>query len=452
MIRIDDSLIDRNNRLIESFRKDFKTKKQPIEVNFRDIISEIKSADRYSHLIHTYPAKLLVHIPYFFLNNTKLSNEGDDVLDPFNGSGTVYLESLLSGRNCYGADSNPLANIISKVKSTKYDTIKLENALNKIVSNSKKSDSKIAVDVVNCEFWFSKNTIIDMSKMLYQIKKVKDVNIRDFMIVSFSNCVKKVSYADPRISVPVKLNAERYNDNLELKEKTIKKIKEIDSIDVIEKFLSVTRDNIKRIKKLDEIEIKTSQLKYISNDARKLYKNESELIDDNSIQLIITSPPYAGAQKYIRSSSLNLGWIELANTSELRKLDKKNIGREIYSVAETNIIETGIKEADDLINIVKLINKSRANIVCKYIIEMKKAIDEMIRVLKKNGFLVLVIGNNKVCNFEFNTQEYLSTYIIEKGLKIEFKLIDAIKSYGLMTKRNKTADIISREYILVFKK
>jgi len=37
-------------------------------------------------------------------------------------------------------------------------------------------------------------------------------------------------------------------------------------------------------------------------------------------------------------------------------------------------------------------------------------------------------------------------------LNLEFKLIDDIASYGLMTKRNKTADIISREYILVFKK
>ena len=64
----------------------------------------------------------------------------------------------------------------------------------------------------------------------------------------------------------------------------------------------------------------------------------------------------------------------------------------------------------------------------------------------------MIIGNNKVCNLEFNTQEYLSKYIISKGLRLKFKLIDDIKSYGLMTKRNKTADIISREWVLVFNK
>ena len=41
---------------------------------------------------------------------------------------------------------------------------------------------------------------------------------------------------------------------------------------------------------------------------------------------------------------------------------------------------------------------------------------------------------------------------LRKVRSSEFKLIDDIQSYGLMTKRNKTADIISREWILVFKK
>lgn len=37
-------------------------------------------------------------------------------------------------------------------------------------------------------------------------------------------------------------------------------------------------------------------------------------------------------------------------------------------------------------------------------------------------------------------------------MKLQFKLIDDIKSYGLMTKRNKTASTISCEWVLVFKK
>ena len=66
--------------------------------------------------------------------------------------------------------------------------------------------------------------------------------------------------------------------------------------------------------------------------------------------------------------------------------------------------------------------------------------------------MVIVIGNNTVCKRQFDTQNYLTTYLQSQGLNLQFKLIDDIKSYGLMTKRNKTADKISREWILVFKK
>lgn len=152
---VNEEIVSRNNELIRNFRKQFQQTGEAIEVKFRDLIPELKSGDRYTHLIHSYPAKLLVHIPYFFLNNTELSNEGDDVLDPFNGSGTVYLEGLLSGRNVFGADSNPLAKLIAKVKSTKYKTDKLESALLKIVNDLVTSEEKVLAEVINCDLWFS---------------------------------------------------------------------------------------------------------------------------------------------------------------------------------------------------------------------------------------------------------------------------------------------------------
>ena len=74
------------------------------------------------------------------------------------------------------------------------------------------------------------------------------------------------------------------------------------------------------------------------------------------------------------------------------------------------------------------------------------------RVLKPGGYMILVIGNNTVSGISFNTQDYLTTYLQSKGMHLEFKLIDDIKSYGLMTKRNKTANTISSEWVLVLKK
>ena len=94
----------------------------------------------------------------------------------------------------------------------------------------------------------------------------------------------------------------------------------------------------------------------------------------------------------------------------------------------------------------------RAFLAANYVNEMKVALDESIRVLRPNGYMVIVIGNNTVCKRRFDTQDYLTTYIETKGLQLVFKLIDDIKSYGLMTKRNKTASTISCEWVLVFRK
>ena len=169
--------------------------------------------------------------------------------------------------------------------------------------------------------------------------------------------------------------------------------------------------------------------------------------------MIITSPPYAGAQKYIRSCSLNLGWTELSGKDNLRTLDKENIGRENYSKSEYIALKTtGIHEADELLQEIFQINPLRAHIAANYLLEMKQAIIEASRVLKKNKYFILVAANNKVCNKEFPTQEYLRLIAKDCGLITVCRLIDDIKSYGLMTKRNKTASVITCEWVLILKK
>ena len=48
-------------------------------------------------------------------------------------------------------------------------------------------------------------TLVFIKVVLSDFFKIEDESIKNIMLVSFSNCVKKVSYADQRISVPVKL-------------------------------------------------------------------------------------------------------------------------------------------------------------------------------------------------------------------------------------------------------
>jgi len=142
-----------NNR-IARFCNKYSQKQEPIEVSFRDIGNILKNPDRATHLIHSYPAKLLMHIPYFFLNNDIFSKPGAIVLDPFCGSGTVLLESLLAGRNAVGTDTNPLASLISQVKTSPLNIQKLKSYIVQLRDLITTKPTLLCPEVVNIDYWF----------------------------------------------------------------------------------------------------------------------------------------------------------------------------------------------------------------------------------------------------------------------------------------------------------
>lgn len=441
--------------LVNSFRIRYAETCEPIQINFRELVPNLNSSERYTHLIHSYPAKLLCHIPYFFLQTDYFCPKTGTVLDPFCGTGTVLLEANISGRDAKGVDANPLARLISRVKTTYIKTEKLQKTLTTLVQSAKRAKVIEVHDYSSISRWFSPSTIDQLLRLELAIEKLKETEVKEFFLLCLSNLVKKVSFADPCISVPVRLNPDRFAKNPEKRESLLFKLKTLENIDVYDKFESVCSLNINRIEKLRNIYGGDVKSEIVSSDARCITKQigNDEKLPDKSIDLILTSPPYAGAQKYIRSSWLNLYWLGTKDNEEIRELNKKNIGREDYVKSEIYEIKTGIDSADRVLNSLYDEGKyERAFIVGNYLKEMLEALGESIRVLKDGGYLVIIIGNNTVCGRPFDTQDYFTEYVLSQGLSLEFKLIDDIKSYGLMTKRNKTASRISSEWILVFKK
>ena len=121
------------------------------------------------------------------------------LLDPFAGSGTALLEAKLhkNFKKAYGIDINPLALLISKVKTTEINPQSLWNEYHKIVENSledKKNKKQIQKpDFFNVEFWFKPEVITDLSIIKRNINEIKDKDIQDFFLVAFSETVRDVS-------------------------------------------------------------------------------------------------------------------------------------------------------------------------------------------------------------------------------------------------------------------
>ena len=122
---------------------------RPIEVSFRELVAHMALSDRFTHLIHPYPAKLLPNIPYFLLATERFCPKNGVVLDPFCGTGTVLLEAALSGRNALGADSNPIARLISTVKPIAINAKQLQRELERVVKKAKNNNRTEIPDFPN---------------------------------------------------------------------------------------------------------------------------------------------------------------------------------------------------------------------------------------------------------------------------------------------------------------
>ncbi|MEM0385786.1 MAG: DNA methyltransferase, partial [Nitrososphaeria archaeon] len=82
-----------------------------IDWNFRDFTTQYLT-----HTFHPYPARFIPQIPLSFIK--LFTKENETVLDPMCGSGTTLVEAFLNNRNSIGNDFNPLATLITKVKTT----------------------------------------------------------------------------------------------------------------------------------------------------------------------------------------------------------------------------------------------------------------------------------------------------------------------------------------------
>lgn len=421
-------------------------------VSFRKLVSWLKVGERATHYVHTYPAKLLPQIAHFFLAAGQLSKSGDVVLDPFGGSGTVALEAILAGRRAIFSDVNPLAQLIATVKTTPINPVDLRHVHERIEHRytSAKLPKLSPPSVVNIEYWYSSEAIESLGRIKHAIDREVPGPIRDFFLVSFSGTCRKASRADPRLSVPVRVK----DGSKDGKTKIFPNAWSI--------FDEQVQNNIRRMQNFASYipaSMPGNMALCSGNDARSLQQptgtlqSQGRKLRRGTVSLIITSPPYAGAQKYIRASSLNLGWLGLAEVDGLKGLENSSIGREHFpKVLCEECPTTGIPDADRLIKRVYAINPLRSVIIATYLNEMNAAIAEMARVLKPGGHLVLVIGNNEVCRLPFKSSEYLITLCERHGLTTRLRLIDEIKSRGLMTKRNKTASVITREWVLLLEK
>lgn len=438
------------NQLMRRYRKTG----APLPMNFRELVPWIPyNSQRFTHQLHSYPAKVIPQIPHFFLSAAALTPSNATVVDPFSGSGTVALEACLAGKDVIVSDSNPVARLITTVKTSPQCPTKLRRQIQELRSAVGQSRARTTPDVVNLDYWYTPHVVRQLTRIIACIQNLNRSNFKRLCEVALSACARKSSLADPRVSVPVRLKPHRYPAKHPLKAKSLALVKSRHDLDVLSLFFSILETLAQQVASLWPLRAQIGRIASLYENSLSATSNSLALHPENTADLVVTSPPYLGAQKYIRATSLTIGWLSLARADELRGLEDLSIGREHFRKnAYSSMASCGIADIDTLIEAVYRENPLRAHIAATYIREMRDVLATCYKVLKPGGKLVLVSGCNTLSGRLFSTTRYLQEICLELGFDMALEVTDTIKSRGLMTRRNRTAGTIPMESVTLFEK
>src|SRR5699024_2454631 len=119
-----------DSQLINEFKK--------LPLNYWDFRNE--DTKEMTHGIHTYPAVMVYPISREIIKTVKKYQNLEVLLDPFMGSGTSLVEGIFAGfSKVYGTDLNPLAQLISAVKTRILSYEKLERQVEILQKDIEKS-------------------------------------------------------------------------------------------------------------------------------------------------------------------------------------------------------------------------------------------------------------------------------------------------------------------------
>ncbi len=288
--------------------------------------------------------------------------KGETILDPMAGSGTTNIEASLLGINSYAIDISPFCQLMTK---TKYNALKIDLDL---LNNVKLDTDKLF------DYFGQKNILQKIEKIGTGKKEIYELALLAYLdALGYSKRVVRSNHQQlfakvlNRYLETVKsLLSNRYFDNQKLGDVTI-------------------------LPNSDALNIE---------------------LPDNSIDGIITSPPYSFAIDYVENDKDQLNYLGY-NTIELKQ------------------------------NLIGLKGKTKSEKLENYFSDMDKFITEASRVLKSNKFLVVIIGSN--------TNQ-------TGGIRLEQNVINSAKNNKMNLVKSILKPIkgmrntMKEEYILIFEK
>ena len=323
--------------------------------------------------IHPFPARMA---PELALREIQQLPKRTTVLDPMMGSGTVLRVALDCGQHAIGRDVDPLAVLMTCVWTTPIDTKLFRELANYVLHTARNmGEEHITLPWIDddsetssyIDFWFGKQQKDELRKLSSLIIGIPGP-VGEALRVSLS-----------RIIITKKVGASLAHD---VSHSRPHRVLHNNSFAVLDGFLhSVTQV----AKRLDTYPIK-EQADVRQEDTRNLTS-----IPSNSVDAVISSPPYLNAIDYLRGHRLALVWLGY-RVSELRPIRSGSIGTERApdGQADTHLAD----EIIDQMDLRELLPRREQRLVTRYILDLFAMLLEIHRVVRPRGKVVFIIGNS----------------------------------------------------------
>ena len=397
-----------------------------------------------SHNFHSFPAKFPPQLPLKFIE--ALTVPGDVVLDPMMGSGTTVLEAFLAGRRGIGFDIDPLALMLSKSKVTPLDARQVAQIGNEILKRAesafrerrneleeileKRWDSKTRSFV---DYWFAREPQIELLALITQIERIEDVRFRTFFGLAFSAIIITKSggvslafdlaHTRPhRAKVVIDRTGQVVVGN-DLVGKPSRRIRLLTKTlrSPLKEFEKRVQQNLKGLleSKPDRIQPYLEGLLEPEPEMFEPYiglgNAQSLPLDGGTVDLIVTSPPYASnAIDYMRAHKFSLVWMGYP-VDDLGQKRKEYIGGE--AVTGFDFEELPARAAKVVADITDRDGK-KGRVLHRYYSEMARTLHEMFRVLRPGRAAIVVVGSSVMRGRDTETR----TCLAEIGRKIGFQV------------------------------
>ena len=412
-------------------------------VRFRNPDGKVGRRDDWTHWLHWYPAKMFHRIPRQILQAVPPATS-NVLLDPFCGSGTVLLEGAISGYQVIGIDVNPIARLISRVKTTPIAPKRLRRYRAGVFARVRSDNFMPPPDPV-LDYWFKPEARAALARLARAVDPIKAQEVRDFYRVTLSSIIRRVSLADPAIAPPVRLNTKRAARATHRYRQALDFASALTTSDVYDLFGDVLSRNLDRMARLDHCDDCGSAVVLDSG----LHAAATGL-SPSSVDLIVTSPPYCGAQKYVRSLRLEMLCLGI-DPHDIAEADRRTLGTERLRLSD-RLPEAEIPQpVRALVRRISLRNPTRGTMAARYFQYLDLFAKECRRVLCPGGFAFVSFGTNHIAGCRVDTARYFSAFANAANLPTSAVLVDKIPSRGLITQRHMTADTINDERIVCLK-